>query len=83
MRHSWVNYLRWLLGTQARLRLASRARQGASDGGAMHRGLLLEGPLELDADAAARGVSERLLGPVGENVGLETVNEEQSGCSEK
>ena len=61
--------------------LASRARQqGASDGGAAHRGLLLE----VEADAAARGVSERLLlGPVGEKVEPETVNEEQSGCSEK
>ena len=60
--------------------LASRARQQvASDGGAAHRGLLLV----VEADAAARGVSERLLGPVGENVVLETVNEEQSGCSEK
>ena len=44
---------------------------------------MLEGPLELDADAAARGVSERLLGLVGEVVVLETVHEEQSGCSEK
>jgi len=53
--------------------LASRARQGAY-GGAVHRGLLLE----LDADTAARGVSERLLGLVGEAVAPKTVNEEQS-----
>ena len=33
-------------------RLASRARQGASDGGTVHRGRLLE----VDADTAARGV---------------------------
>ena len=54
----------------------SRARQGASDGCAAHHGLLLE----FDADTAAHGVSERLLGLVGEVVVLETVNvEEQSG----
>ena len=56
-------------------RLASRARQGASDGGTVHRGRLLE----VDADTAARGVLERLLGLVGEVVVLETVNEDQSG----
>ena len=52
----------------------------------MHRGhLLQEGPLEFDADAAARGVSERLLGLVGEVVLVEakTVNEEQIGYGEK
>ena len=54
---------------------ASRARQGASDGGTVHRGRLLE----VDADTAARGVLERLLGLVGEAVDLETVNEDQSG----
>ena len=59
-------------------RLASRARQGASDG-AGHRGLLLE----FDADTAARGVLEGLLGLVGDAVALETVNEEQSGYSER
>ena len=32
--------------------------------------------LEVDADTAARGVLERLLGLVGEVVVLETVNEE-------
>ena len=54
----------------------SRARQGASDGGAAHHGLLLE----FDADTAAHGVSERLLGLVGEVVVvLDTVNEEQIG----
>ena len=63
--------------------LASRARQGASDGGTMHLGLLLEGPLEFDADAAARGVSERLLGLVGEVVAPKTVNEEQIGYGER
>ena len=53
--------------------MASRARQGAY-GGAVHRGLLLE----LDADTAARGVSERLLGLVHEVVQPKTVNEEAS-----
>ena len=56
--------------------MASRARQGASDGGAAHHGLLLE----FDVDTAAHGVSERLLGLVGEVVVvLDTVNEEQIG----
>ena len=55
--------------------MASRARQGASDGGTVHRGRLLE----LDADTAARGVLERLLGLVGEAVVVEPVNEDQSG----
>ena len=41
----------------------------------MHRGRLLE----VDADTAARGVLERLLGLVVEVVVLETVNEDQSG----
>ena len=49
----------------------------------MHLGLLLEGPLEFDADAAARGVSERLLGLVGEVVAPKTVNEEQIGYGER
>ena len=49
----------------------------------MHRGLLLEGPLEFDVDAAARGVSERLPGLVGEVVVVETVNEEQIGYGER
>ena len=48
---------------------ARRARQGAP------RPLLLE----VDADTAARGVLERLLGLVGEAVVVETVNEDQSG----
>ena len=56
-------------------RLASRARQGASDGGTVHRGRLLE----VDADTAARGVLERLFGLFGEIVVLETVNGDQSG----
>ena len=69
MHHSWV--IRWLLGTQAgeTAWLASRARQGVSDGGTVHRGLLLE----FDADAAARGVSERPLGLVDEAVEPKTV----------
>ena len=63
-------------------RLASRARHGS----AVHRGLLLE----VDADTAARSVSERLLGLIGEVVLIDvivvppkTVNEEQSGYSER
>ena len=60
--------------------VASRARQGASDGGAAHRGLLLD---EVDADTAACGVLERPLGLVVEAVALKTVNEEQSGYSER
>merc|ERR1719247_605431 len=48
-------------------RLASRARQGASDGGAAHRGLLLD---EVDADTAACGVLERPLGLAVEAVAL-------------
>ena len=41
-------------------------------------------PLVVDADTAARGVLERLLGLVVEvNVALETVNEEQSRSSER
>ena len=49
-----------------------------------HRGLLLE----VDADTAARGVLERLLehyilGIVVGAVALKTVNEEQSGYSER
>ena len=51
-------------------RLASRARQGASDGGAAHRGLLLD---EVDADTAACGVLERPLGLVVEAVAPKTV----------
>ena len=39
--------------------------------------------LEVDADTAARGVLERLLGLVGEVVVLETMNEEQSGYTER
>ena len=45
----------------------------------MHRGRLLE----LDADTAARGVLERLLGLVAEVVPIKPVNEEQSGYSER
>ena len=58
------------------IRMASLARQGASGGGTVHRGRLLA---EVDADTAARGVLERLLGLVGEAVVVETVNEDQSG----
>ena len=53
----------------------ARLASGASDGGTVHRGRLLE----VDADTAARGVLERLLGLVVEVVVLETVNEDQSG----
>ena len=53
----------------------ARLASGASDGGTVHRGRLLE----VDADTAARGVLERLLGLVGEAVVVETVNEDQSG----
>ena len=56
-------------------RLASRARQGASDGGTVHRGRLLE----VEAGTAAHGVLERMLDPDGELVVLDTVNEEQIG----
>ena len=56
--------------------MESGTPQGASDGGAAHHGLLLE----FDAETAAHGVSERLLGLVGEVVVvLDTVNEEQIG----
>ena len=44
-----------------------------------HRGRLLEA----DADAAARGVFDRLFGVAGEAVHLETVHEEQSGYGER
>ena len=44
-----------------------------------HRGRLLES----DADAAARGVFDRLFGLFGEVVVIETVNEEQSGYGER
>ena len=47
--------------------------------GAAHRGLLLE----FDVDTAARGVFERLLGLVAQAGPPQTVNEEQSGCSER
>ena len=54
--------------------------RACSRGTRAHRGLLLEN----EADTgAARGVSERLLGLVGEVVGPNTVNEEHSGYSEK
>ena len=60
-------------------RLGSRlghARRGPA------RGLLLE-IVAFDADTAARGVSERLLGLAGETVEPNTVNEEQSGYCER
>ena len=57
----------WRVGVRAR-----QARARAS-------GLLLQ----VDADTAARGVSERLLGLVGEVVEPNTVNEEQSGYGER
>ena len=44
-----------------------------------HRGRLLEA----DADAAARGVFDRLFGVAGEAVHLETAHEEQSGYGER
>ena len=64
------------MGTQARPRgWRVGHATGASDGGTVHRGRLLE----VDADTAARGVLERLLGLFGENVVLETENGDQSG----
>ena len=59
-------------------RLASRARQGAS--GTPGRTVASRLLLEVDADTAARGILERLLGLVSEVVVVETVNiEKQSG----
>ena len=52
---------------------ARRARQGAP------RPLLLE----VDADTAARGVLERLLGLVGEIVEPDTASEGQDGTGER
>ena len=52
---------------------------GASGGRVAHHGRLLEA----DADAAARGVFDRLFGVAGEAVHLETVHEEQSGYGER
>jgi hypothetical protein len=57
---------------------ARRARQGAS--GTPGRTVASRLLLEVDADTAARGILERLLGLVSEVVVVETVNiEKQSG----
>ena len=79
MRHSWVNSLAAGDAGETAVGESGTPAQGASDGGAVRRGLLLE----VDADTAARGFLERLLGLVGEVVVLETVNEEQSGYNER
>ena len=87
--------IRWLLGTQARPRgwrvagapgrVGRRSRQDGGRACVPLLGLMLDQFIiaELDADTAARGVLERLLGLLGEEAVLDTVDEEQSGYGER